>query len=118
MSLTTAKAKELGELVAKARARKGVSTRKLEAEVGVSNVWITKLEAGVFLDPSPSLLAKLAEALDIEPRRIDRLMPGAVADSLPGMRTYFRAKYDMSPDDIAKVQRYIDRYVDRDRGAV
>ncbi len=115
MALTAAKAKELGRIVARARAKKGLSTRKLEAQLGVSNVWITKLEAGAFVDPSPALLAKLAEALDIEPRRIDRLMPGVVADSLPGMRTYFRAKYDLAPDQVARIEQYIDRYVDHDR---
>ena len=117
MALTPAKAKELGRLVAKARAKKGLSTRNLAVELGISNVWITKLEAGAFVDPSPALLAKLAEALDIEPSRIDRLMPGAVADSLPGMRTYFRAKYDLSPEQIARIAQYINRYVDRDQRA-
>lgn len=117
MALTVTKAKELGTLVAKARGKKGISQRNLAAELGISDVWITKLEAGVFLDPSPALLAKLAEALDIEPSRIDRLMPGAVADSLPGMRTYFRAKYDLTPEQIERIEHYIDRYVDNDRRA-
>jgi transcriptional regulator with XRE-family HTH domain len=117
MALTVAKAKELGTLVANARAKRDISTRNLATELGISNVWITKLEAGVFFDPSPSLLAKLAEALDIEPNHIDRLMPGAVADSLPGMRTYFRAKYDLTPEQIERIEHYIDRYVDGDRRA-
>ena len=28
---------------------------------------------------------------------------------LPGMRTYFRAKYDLTPEQIAQVERYIAR---------
>jgi transcriptional regulator with XRE-family HTH domain len=115
--MTATKAKELGSLVARARAKKGLTARRLAAQLGVSNTWVTKLESGWFLDPSPAILARLAEALDIEPARIDELMPGAVADSLPGVRTYFRAKYDLSPDQVDQIVKYMDRYVDGDRRA-
>jgi transcriptional regulator with XRE-family HTH domain len=117
MTMSATKAKELGSLVARARARKGLSTRKLAAQIGVSNAWISRLESGWFLDPSPALLARLAEALDIEPEKIDELMPGAVADSLPGIRTYFRAKYDLSPEQVEQIVKYMGRYVSDDRRA-
>jgi transcriptional regulator with XRE-family HTH domain len=117
MTMSATKAKELGALTARARARKGLTARKLAAQLGVSNSWVTKLEAGWFLDPSPSLMARLAEVLDIEPARIDELMPGVVADSLPGMRTYFRAKYDLTPEQVEQIAKYTDRFIDRDRRA-
>jgi transcriptional regulator with XRE-family HTH domain len=117
MGITATKAKELGTLVARARAKRGISTRKLAAQLDISNAWVSKLEAGLFLDPSPVLLARVAEVLGIEPSRIDELMPGAVADSLPGIRTYFRAKYDMTPEQVERIEQYIDRYVDPPRRA-
>jgi len=117
MALTAAKAKKLGRLVARARARQGLSTRALASQLGISNVWVSKLEAGVFLDPSPSLLARVAEVLNIEPARIDRLMAGAVAESLPGMRLYFRAKYDLTPEQIEQMERYYRRYIEPDQRA-
>lgn len=109
MSMTQAQARKLGELIASARAKKGLSTRGLATELDVAYGWITELENGRFLDPAPDRLARLAEALDIDPNRIDRIMRGAMADGLPGAKAYFRAKYDLSPEDIAKVERYIER---------
>jgi hypothetical protein len=42
-------------------------------------------------------------------------MPGAVAESLPGIRTYFRAKYDLTSKQIERIEQYINRYVDDTR---
>lgn len=109
MSMTSTQAKELGRLIATARKRLDLSVRALAGLVDVSPTWITQLETAHYFDVSPDRLARLAQALDIEPARIDRLMKGAVADSLPEMRTYFRAKYNMTPEEIEKVQRYVDR---------
>jgi transcriptional regulator with XRE-family HTH domain len=110
MMMTQGQAKRLGQLVASARARKGISTRALAAEIGVANGWINGIEAGRFLETSADRLARLAETLDIEPARIDRLTKRTVGDGLPGMKTYFRAKYDLTPEEIAKVERYVERF--------
>jgi transcriptional regulator with XRE-family HTH domain len=109
MSMTPSQARQLGLLVAKARARKGMSLRDLSWKVGVHTSWLGRLEQGDFADPAPDRLARVAEELDIEPGRIDRLTKGSVADGLPGMRTYFRAKYDLTAEQIAQVERYIER---------
>jgi transcriptional regulator with XRE-family HTH domain len=109
MSMTQAQARRLGELIAKARARKGLSTRALAAELGVAIGWITELENGRFLDPAPDRLARLAEALDIEPGRIDRLTKGAITAGLPTPRVYFRSKMSLTPEETDKVLRYIDK---------
>ena len=109
MGMTQAQAKRLGKLIASARGKKGLSSRALAIELGVANGWIAELENGRFLDPAPDRLARLAEVLDIETSRIDHIMRGAMAEGLPGPRAYFRAKYDMNPEEIAKVVRYIER---------
>ena len=109
MRLTESQAKQLGTVITTARLSKGLSQRKLAIAVGMSNGWIEKLEQGTFLDPSPDRLACLAEVLDIEPARIDRLSRGNVSSSLPGIRTYFRAKYDLTPEQIERVERYVER---------
>lgn len=93
MGMTPAQAKRLGELIARARAKRGLSVRGLAKEVCAGVGWIGELEAGVYADPSPAALARLAEVLEIDPRRIDALTKGTVADSLPDVRIYFRAKY-------------------------
>lgn len=112
MSMTPAQAKQLGSLIAKARIRKGLSYRALATQLGVAYGWLAELEMGRFLDTAPDRLARLAEVLDIEPSRIDRITKGTVADSLPEVRTYFRAKYGLAPEDIERIERYVERYID------
>lgn len=109
MGMTQSQAKALGQLIARARNRHNLSVRALAALVGVSSTWIGEVETAKYLDVSPDRLARLAHVLDIEPSRIDRLTEGSVADSLPELRTYFRAKYDLTPEEIEKVQKYVDR---------
>jgi transcriptional regulator with XRE-family HTH domain len=109
MSMTQAQARKLGELIARARAKKGLSTRALAAELGVASGWIPELENGRYLDPAPDRLAHLAEVLDIEPAQVDRISKGAVAEGLPAPRVYFRSKMALSADETDKVLRYIER---------
>jgi len=109
MSLTNTQAKQLGQLIAKARSRKGIGQVAFAADLGVAAGWMAGLEQGRFLDPSYERLARIAEALDIPPKRIEKLTKGRVAESLPAMRTYFRAKYDLSPDQIERIERYVKR---------
>ncbi len=112
MSMTQAQAKQLGTLMAKARRRKGLSHRALALQLGVAYGWLSELEMGRFLDPAPGRLARLAEALDIEPNKIDRITKGSMADSLPEVRTYFRAKYGLTPEQSAQIEHYVKRYID------
>ena len=109
MNLTPVQAKQLGTVIASARTRKGLSLRALAAQLGVGTSWLAELETGKYLDPAADRLAQLAAVLDINPARIDRVTKGAMTDGLPELRTYFRAKYDLSTEEIAKVERYIDR---------
>jgi transcriptional regulator with XRE-family HTH domain len=109
MSMTTAQAKQLGSLFAKARARKDLSLRELAWRVGVHTSWLGRLEQGDYADPAPDRLARIADTLDIGPERIDRITRGAMAEGLPGMRTYFRAKYDLTPEQVEQVERYVRR---------
>lgn len=109
MTMTSNGARALGSLIARARAKRGISTRKLATEIGTHATWITKLEAGRYLEPAPTLLARISEALDIPPERIDRITKQAMANGLPQPRTYFRAKYDLNADQAAQVERYIAR---------
>lgn len=111
MSITAAQAKQLGTIIAKARARKGLSIRELASQLEVHASWVGFLEQGHYLDPAPDRLARIAELLDIEPRRIDRLTRGTMADSLPAVRAYFRTKYGLSPEQGDRMERYFKRYI-------
>jgi transcriptional regulator with XRE-family HTH domain len=107
--MTEAQAKQLGTLIANSRRRKRLSYRALAQLAGVAYVWIARLERGEFRNPAGERLTRLAEVLEIDLERIDRVTRGHVSDSLPGVRTYFRAKYDLPPDAIGRVERLVDR---------
>lgn len=109
MSMTPKNAKQLGTLIAKARADKGLSLRALSAQLGVAVGWVARVESGDYANPSASRLAKLAEVLDIEPSRIEHLTQGAASYGLPEPRVYFRSKLDLTPEQAERVERYIER---------
>jgi transcriptional regulator with XRE-family HTH domain len=109
MSMTPAQAKKLGQLIARTREARGIGMRELALMVGVSLGWISEFEAGRYLDTSPGRLARIAEALNLDPTRLDRFTGGTMANSLPNLKTYFRAKYDLTPEQIAQVEQYVRR---------
>src|SRR4051794_33264122 len=114
--MTTAQAQRLGRYIARARQRAGLSVRQLETEHGVPWSWVARLERGHFERPDPSRLARLAEALAIDPKRLDALSGGQMSRSLPETRTYFRAKYgELSEEQAAQIERYVERL--RKKGA-
>ena len=102
--MTEAQARQLGKLIARARERKGWSFRQLAGESGFGPAWILKLERGDYTSPPPERLARLAEMLDIDPERMNRITRGHVAAGLPAVRTYFRAKFDLSESDIGQIE--------------
>jgi transcriptional regulator with XRE-family HTH domain len=109
MGMTPTQAKQLGTVIAKARSKKGWSMLQLASRIGAPKSWVGFLEQGRFVDPAPDRLARIAELLDIKASRMDRLTQGAVSAGLPGLRTYFRAKYDLSPEQVKQVERYVRR---------
>lgn len=110
MSMTQIQAKKLGALVVRARRRKGLSLRALAALSGIrKTTWLAELEAGKYLDPAPERLAALADLLDIPPSRIDELTHGAMTAGLPKGQAYFRAKYNLTAEQSAEVERYIEQ---------
>lgn len=107
--MQSTQAQRLGELLARARIKKGLSIRGMAELVDISATWINDVERGRFPNPAPDRLARIAEALDIPASRIDRMTKGAVAGGLPEMRTYFRTKYDLTPGQVEKIERYVRR---------
>lgn len=107
--MTQRQAQHLGRLVQKARQAKGLTLRDIEDQTGISFAWVYQLERGTYQQPAPERLARLAELLDIDPERIDRLSRGQVSAALPTMRTYLRTKYDMTTEDIARVEKMVSR---------
>jgi transcriptional regulator with XRE-family HTH domain len=98
-------ANRIGRMIATARRNRGWSLRQLGNETGISHTWLRKLERGDYLSPASDLLIRVADALSIDLERIDRIAEGQMSDSLPTARTYFRAKYNLSAEDIDQIER-------------
>lgn len=107
--MTPKQAVQLGRTIAAARIKRGLSYRQLEDVSGMPTTWLFKLERGQMVNPDPSRLARLAEELNIPPERINRLTSNQVSEALPGMRTYFRAKYDLTQAEIDDIERYVQK---------
>lgn len=115
--MTRSQAQQLGKLIARARERKQLTYRQLGAEIGADPAWIVRLEQGGYLTPGPERLFRLAEVLDIDPERIDRITRGAVSGSLPAVRTYFRSKFDLSDDAIGQIEDLVEELQSEEGGA-
>jgi transcriptional regulator with XRE-family HTH domain len=107
--MTDEQAKKLGALIVQARSRQHISTRRLAQMAGVPQPWLVRVEQGLFNDPAPERLTRVAEALGIDPARIDRVTHNHLANSLPSLHTYFRSKEKASPEEIADIEAAIKR---------
>jgi transcriptional regulator with XRE-family HTH domain len=98
----------LGRLLAQARRNKGLSLRGAAEQASIDYVWLSQVEKGRYHNPAPERLTRLAETLGIDPERIDRVSKGHVSSSLPGLRTYFRSKYDLSAGEIDEIEQTVE----------
>jgi transcriptional regulator with XRE-family HTH domain len=107
--MTGEQAKQLGRLFRQARMTRKLSQRQLDEMSGVSYGWISRLERGWAAEPSSSKLTKVARVLGIPPERIDQITRGQVSNELPPIRTYFRAKYQLTTEEIQQIEEVFDR---------
>jgi transcriptional regulator with XRE-family HTH domain len=105
ITMTNQQAAALGDLIRAARNAKGLSYYALAALTGMDFSWLARLERGQYTKPDPAQLARLAEALDIDPARIDRISKNHLANSLPTMRTYLRSKEKLSPQAMDAIEQ-------------
>lgn len=57
--------KSIGEIIAEAREKKGLSQRQLAKLAKINNSELSKIEAGIRKDPSPKILRKISNVLDV-----------------------------------------------------
>ena len=55
----------LGEIIAEAREKKGLSQRQLAKLAKINNSELSKIEAGIRKDPSPRILRKISSIIDV-----------------------------------------------------
>lgn len=102
--MTEAQALRLGQLVLRARTRRGWSLATLQEQTGIDMSWLNRVERGLYLQPAPERLAKLAEVLGIDPVAIDRASENHLSQSLPSVRTYFRSTAHATPEQLDEIE--------------
>ncbi len=109
----------LGAVVRQAREHAGLSLRNLEAIVGVSRQLLLRLEHDQLDNPSPALLQRLAEALELDSDDLFAFVGYRPSEKLPSLTPYLRAKYRLPPEALAEASEalrdILDKY-DRDHG--
>jgi transcriptional regulator with XRE-family HTH domain len=109
MLMSSANAKKLGAAIKRHRKAKGLSQYSLAAAVDMPRSTILRMERGEFAAPSPEKLQRIANTLDVEFEELFELA-GYATPGLPEVPVYLRRKFDdLSDEDLAKVERYIER---------
>lgn len=65
---------EFGNYLKSARNRKGLSLRAVEAQIDISNAYLSQLEQGKVKQPSPVTLHQLAELYDLSYAEVMRMV--------------------------------------------
>jgi len=97
----------LGEYIREARENRNISARGLSAELHMHQSYISRVEAGVFRQPSPEKLQHIAEYLELDYDDLCALA-GYQAPGLPDFLPYLRAKYDMNDNDARRLSEYFE----------
>lgn len=104
----------LGKLIARERARQGLSLETLGNAAGGNRTTIMRLERGEFTRPDPEKLQRIARALDLDPADLFALAGYRPSDDLPGFVPYLEAKFG---DGLtASDRRELERDLQRRRG--
>lgn len=96
----------LGDYIRRRRTAKGWTLDEAEAESNVDRTYWSKLELGVFKQPDPRNLARIADALDAPLEDIYALAGYTPAERLPGLKPYLRSKYHLPPEAIEQLESY------------
>lgn len=104
----------LGQYLASIRNDRKMSLRQVEEASGkeVSNAYLSQLENGKILQPSPGVLNKLAEIYDLEYMTLMQLagyLPPAASrsDALSTRRIGAFADHNLSSDEEAQLMEYL-----------
>lgn len=99
--------RRLGATLRQARLRAGWSLRETAKAAALPHSWLDRVEKGHYSRPAPHRLTRLAEVLKLDPVQLGRAAGSEIAAQLPGARVYFRAKYDLTPSEIAHVEHVL-----------
>lgn len=99
-----ANARKLGELIRRARTKKGLSLRAAAAQADMEWGHLARIERGDYASPAMHYLQSLAQVLDIPMERL--LKVASYRDKLPELTPYLRTKYGLSESAAAELEQH------------
>lgn len=96
----------LGQYITAAREAKSWSLRELARRIGVHYSYITRIEQGHYSKPSPEILKRLANALEVPDEDLFALAGHELPENLPSFPAYLRSKYEMSTEAAKQLTDY------------
>lgn len=112
----------LGEFVRRTRAEKGFSTRTVAARSGgsISDGYVSRIENGYAINPSPKLIRALARGLGIKEDILFSVVRGQAAqiddiEDFYGTALYelYQRRKQAAPEDQKLIDEFIDMVLDR-----
>lgn len=103
----------LGAHIQRGRERAGLSLRHLAAITGIPKTTLHRLELDQMDHPSPALLQRVAEALELNSDDLFAFVGYRPSESLPSLAPYLRAKYHLPPEAIAEVNDALGGILDK-----
>lgn len=103
--------KALGKLIARERARQGLSLETLGNAAGGTRATIMRLERGEFGRPDPEKLQRIARALGLNAGDLFALAGYMPSDHLPSLDPYLRTMFgdELSAKDRKDIERYVEQ---------
>jgi transcriptional regulator with XRE-family HTH domain len=94
----------LGQRLRELRERLGLSLYELDRRSGIPRSRLLRLENGTTRQPTPDTMNRLAVALEVDPEEFYDAVWQDADSPLPSLSTYFRAKYQLTDEQIATMQ--------------
>ncbi|MFB8777150.1 helix-turn-helix domain-containing protein [Streptomyces broussonetiae] len=97
---------QLGKYIRNARMDRGISLRRLADQLHMHHSYMSRIESGALMQPSPEKLQRIAEILDLKFSDLCALAGYQAPEELPSFGPYLRAKYNMSDEDHRRLFEY------------
>jgi transcriptional regulator with XRE-family HTH domain len=106
----------VGDIIRQKREAQNLSVRGLAAAARVDASWLSKVEHGIYENPNPRYLHRLAQVLGIETETL--FVAANYSDGLPGFAPYLRTKYALPTEAIEQLRAHFELLADKyDRDA-
>lgn len=110
-----AKPTNLGRLLKRLRLHAGLSLYEAGKRSGIDRARLLKLERGDLARATPPVLNALARTFGVQPEELYDAIWSDHPEELPSVATYFRRKYRLTGNQIAEVERTLDRVRTKER---